>query len=124
MQVFYQPKSNGRSQISPRRRSRIPLMNLDRRHYAELNDRELTLLSRFAVLTKNGTQPCNYTNEQALKEFGLNGKTVQRAVAYLKQANLIDVLMDYKNATQRGYKVRTIILTSPLVVFRKETPNA
>lgn len=124
MQVFYQPKSNGRSQISRRRRSRIPLMNLDRRHYAALNDSELTLLSRFAVLTNNGTQPCNYTNEQALKEFGLNGKAVQRAVAYLKQANLIDVHMDYKNADQRGYKVRTITITSPVVIFIKETPNA
>lgn len=106
------------------RKKRVPLMNLDRRHYAALQERELKFLSRLAVLTKNGTQPCNYSNAQAKKEFGVNDKTTQRTIAYLKKMKLIEVHMDYNLQSQRGYKIRTITLTAPAVVYTKEAKNA
>ena len=114
-----------RSRATPyARKTRLPLMNLDRKHYSFLPDREFKFLSRFAVLTKNGTQPCNYTDAQAYKEFGINERTTQRTIASLKKYNLISVGKDYHTKTHCGYLVRTITLTTPVVVYRKEAKNA
>ena len=101
-----------------RAHAHLPLMHLDRKYYIILNDREFTLLSRLAILTKKGTQPCNYSNAQAAKELKLTPRTTVRTFSNLKAFGLIDISRGSNMVTNRGRQVRTIIVTAPLI-----TPN-
>ena len=106
--------------VSPKSASkRPPLMNLDRKHYMQLTDREFCLLARLAVLTNNGTQPCNYTNAQASKEFGLPSRTTELTFSMLKQFELIKLDRMQNLSTKRGPKLRTVTIIAPLVVHKK-----
>ena len=106
---------------SLRRRKLPPLMNLAISHYTALNEAEYLILSRLAVLTANGTKPCRYTNEQALKEFGwAERQKPQRAIANLKKLNLIEVTRGYNPNGLRGPMVRIISLTAAPVIFSKK----
>lgn len=96
-----------------------PLMRLDRNHYKQLTDREFCLLARLAVLTNNGTQPCNYTNAQASKEFGLPSRTTELTFSMLKQFELIKLDRMQNLSTKRGPKLRTVTIIATLVVHKK-----
>ena len=112
-------KNKGASPL--RRRKLPPLMNLAISHYTALNETEYLILSRLAVLTANGTKPCCYTNEQALKEFGwAERKKPQRAISNLKKHNLIEVSRGYNPNGLRGPMVRIITLTAAPVIFSKK----
>lgn len=112
-------KNKGASPL--RRRKLPPLMNLDYTKYTQLKKSEFLILSRLAVLTANGTKPCCYTNEQALKEFGwAERQKPQRAIANLKKLNLIEVTRGYNPNGLRGPMVRIISLTAAPVIFSKK----
>lgn len=93
------------------------LMNLDRDYYHFLSDKELLLLSRLAVLTNNGTTPCNYTNEQGKKEFNFPASSLERTFSNLKKLKLIDLSRGYALNRNRGRLVRLISLCGTPVVF-------
>ena len=93
------------------------LMNLDRDYYHFLSDKELLLLSRLAVLTNNGTTPCNYTNEQGEKEFKFSSRSLERTFSNLKKLKLIDLSRGYALNQNRGRLVRLISLCGTPVVF-------
>lgn len=98
---------------------KAPTMSLDRAFYFHLSDNEFKLLSRIAVLTNCGKQPCNYTNAQASKELNLATRTTERSFSRLKQFKLIKLERMQSLSTKRGPKLRTITIISPLVVHKR-----
>ena len=57
--------------------------------YPDLNWSESTFLARLAVLTKNGSQPCVYTDRQAAQEFRVTEMTITRMIRKLKAQGYI-----------------------------------
>ena len=93
------------------------LMNLDDSYYRFLNDCELLLYSRLAVLSKNGKTQCNYTNEQAFEEFTWNRQKTQRVLASLQEFGLISISRGHHLIRKRGRPIRVISLCSTPVVY-------
>lgn len=57
--------------------------------YSDLNRSEATFLARLAMITRNGTQPCWYTDKQVMDEFHISRPTASRIFAKLTKLGYI-----------------------------------
>ena len=98
-------------------------MRIKRALFPELTESSFRLLTRIAVLTGNGSHPCNYTNAQAEKEFGMKSRTTENAFKQLRDRGYISISKEPHLMHKGGLPVRTIRM-EPAFSERRMTPAA
>ena len=98
-------------------------MRIKRALFPELTESSFRLLTRIAVLTGNGSHPCNYTNAQAEKEFNMNSRATERAFKQLRDRGYISISKEPHLTHKAGLPVRTIRM-EPAFSERRMTPAA
>lgn len=101
--------TTSKASTRPRRR-RMGMMYIARKDVPGISDNAFRLLRRISVLTRNGEQPCNYTNAQALKELGMSASSVERGFRLLVTAGYVTVSRGHNLTTDAGRHVRTVEL--------------